>query len=44
MMNEQSRMSAMNEKIFNKIFQNPDYFSLGAIDLKQGVCNQFGGI
>ena len=36
MMNEQSRISAKIDKICNKIFQNPDYFSVGEIALKQG--------
>ena len=37
MMNEQSRISAKIDKICDRIFQNPDYFSVGEIALKQGV-------
>ena len=36
MMNEQSRISVKLDKISDKIFQNPDYFSVGEIALKQG--------
>ena len=37
MMNEQSRISAKIDKICDRIFQNPDYFSVGEIALKQGI-------
>ena len=37
MMNEQSRISAKIDKICDRIFQNPDYFSVGEIALKEGV-------
>lgn len=37
MKNELSQISAKVDKICDKIFQNPDYFSVGEIALKQGV-------
>ena len=37
MKNELRQISAKVDKICNKIFQNPDYFSVGEIALKQGV-------
>jgi len=37
MMNEQNRISAKIDKICDRIFQNPDYFSVGEIALKQGI-------
>jgi len=36
MMNKQILMSAKIDKICDRIFQNPDYFSVGEIALKQG--------
>ena len=37
MKNELRQISAKVDKICNKIFQNPDYFSVGEIALKQGI-------
>ena len=37
MKNELRQISAKVDKICDKIFQNPDYFSVGEIALKQGV-------
>ena len=45
MKNELRQISAKVDKICNKIFQNPDYYSVGEIALKQGISQkQFEGI
>lgn len=40
MMNEQSRMSVKIDKIHDKVFEKPEYFSVGEIALKQGKCSK----
>ncbi|MGC6414032.1 MAG: hypothetical protein ACON5K_04950 [Bacteroidia bacterium] len=40
MMNEQSRMSVKIDKIHDKVFEKPEYFSVGEIALRQGVCKK----
>ena len=37
MINEQSRMSVKIDKIHDKVFEKPEYFSVGEIALRQGV-------
>jgi len=37
MINEQSRMSVKIDKIHDKVFEKPEYFSVGKIALRQGV-------
>ena len=37
MMNEQSRMSVKIDKIHDKVFEKPEYLSVGEIALRQGV-------
>ena len=37
MMNEQSRMLVKIGKIHDKVFEKPEYFSVGEIALRQGV-------
>ena len=37
MINEQSRMSVKIDKIHYKVFEKPEYFSVGEIALRQGV-------
>ena len=40
MMNKQSRMSVKIDKIHDKVFEKPEYFSVGEIALRQGVCKK----
>ncbi|MGC6413755.1 MAG: hypothetical protein ACON5K_03540, partial [Bacteroidia bacterium] len=40
MMNEQSRLSVKIDKIHDKVFEKPEYFSVGEIALRQGVCKK----
>ena len=40
MMNEQSRMSVKIDKIHDKVFEKPEYFSVGEIALKEGVSDR----
>jgi hypothetical protein len=40
MMKEQSRMSVKIDKIHDKVFEKPEYFSVGEIALKQGKCSK----
>lgn len=43
MMNEQSRMSVKIDKIHDKVFEKPEYFSVGEIALKEGVSDRTVG-
>ena len=40
MMNKQSRMSVKIDKIHDKVFEKPEYFSVGEIALKEGVSDR----
>ena len=40
MINQLNRMSVKIDKIHDKVFEKPEYFSVGEIALRQGVCKK----
>ena len=40
MMNQLKRMSVKIDKIHDKVFEKPEYLSVGEIALRQGVCEK----